>query len=209
MNLQESIQQSGIVAVIRHADATNIVKVVEALKAGGITAIEITVENEGGYEAIRACVSIADIALGAGTVLTLQQTHKSIQAGARFIVSPILDKAVVQYCVTNGIEVIPGVFTPTEIYQAIQAGAKTVKIFPAIQLGPSYLKNIKAPLPAVSFMVTGGIDFDNIADYIAAGAQAVGIGSQLVDMRRKDKPDFLEKITQNAYEFVLKVKHAR
>jgi 2-dehydro-3-deoxyphosphogluconate aldolase/(4S)-4-hydroxy-2-oxoglutarate aldolase len=209
MKLQESIQSSGVVAVIRHADAVSIIGVVEALKKGGITAIEITVENKGGYEAIEVCSSLTDIALGAGTVLTFEQAKQSIQAGAKFIVSPILNEAVVRYCVDQGIEVIPGVFTPTEIYHAIQAGAKTVKIFPAAQLSPAYLKNIKAPLPPVSFMVTGGIDAKNAGDYIAAGASAVGIGSQLVDMKQKDQVNFLENITARAVEFVALVKQNR
>jgi len=209
MKLQESIQASGVVAVIRQADPLSIVEVVKALKKGGITAIEITVENKGGYEALEVCSSMRDIALGAGTVLTLDQAKQSIQAGAQFIVSPILNETVVRYCVDQGIEVIPGVFTPTEIYHAILAGAKTVKIFPAAQLGPSYLKNIKVPLPPVSFMVTGGIDSKNAGDYIAAGASAVGIGSQLVDMKRKDQADFLENITSRAAEFVALVKQNR
>jgi len=209
MKLQDSIQSSGVVAVIRHADAVSIIGVVEALKKGGITAIEITVENKGGYEAIEVCSSLTDIALGAGTVLTLEQAKQSIQAGAKFIVSPILNEAVVRYCVDQGIEVIPGVFTPTEIYHAIQAGAKTVKIFPAAQLSPAYLKNIKAPLPPVSFMVTGGIDAKNAGDYIAAGASAVGIGSQLVDMKQKDQVNFLENIIARAIEFVALVKQNR
>jgi 2-dehydro-3-deoxyphosphogluconate aldolase / (4S)-4-hydroxy-2-oxoglutarate aldolase len=209
MKLHESIQSSGVVAVIRHADALSIISVVEALKKGGITAIEITVENKGGFQAIEVCSSLTDIALGAGTVLTLEQAKQSIQAGAKFIVSPILNEAVVRYCIDQGIDVIPGVFTPTEIYHAIQAGAKTVKIFPAAQLSPAYLKNIKAPLPPVSFMVTGGIDAKNAGDYIAAGASAVGIGSQLVDMKQKDQVNFLENITARAIEFVALVKQNR
>ena len=209
MDLQTSIKETGIVAVIRHADPIRITEVVNALKKGGITAIEITVENEGGYEAIKVCAKLEGIALGAGTVLNLEQAKKSIDAGARFIVSPILDEAVVRYCTDQSITMIPGVFTPTEIYRAILAGAKTVKIFPAAQLGPAYLKNIKAPLPPVSFIVTGGIDNKNAADYIAAGASAVGIGSQLVDMRQNDQPDFLTNNTARATEFVALVNKTR
>jgi 2-dehydro-3-deoxyphosphogluconate aldolase/(4S)-4-hydroxy-2-oxoglutarate aldolase len=209
MRLQESIQSTGIVAVIRHADPSSILDVVNALKKGGITAIEITVENEGGYESLKVCSSLKDIALGAGTVLSIDQAKQSIASGASFIVSPILNETVVRYCAQEGIEVIPGVFTPTEIYQAILAGAKTVKIFPAAQLGPAYLKNIKAPLPPVSLMVTGGIDAKNAADYLTAGANAVGIGSQLVDMRQKDQPGFLENITAKAAKFVALVKKVK
>lgn len=202
MKLQEAIAKSGIVAVLRNATPDNIKEVVETLKESGVFAIEITVENAGGYDAIEACKDIGGIALGAGTVLTLEQARKALVAGAMFIVSPILDVEVVKYCKLRNVEVVPGVFTPSEIAKAAFAGADMVKLFPAVQLGPNYLKNIKAPLPSIPIMVTGGIDIDNAFDYLSAGASAIGIGSQLVDLKKSGTEGFLEGIRQRSLEFV-------
>lgn len=202
MKLQEAIAKSGVVAVLRNATPDNIKEVVETLKESGVFAIEITVENAGGYAAIEACKEIDCIALGAGTVLTIDQARKALAAGATFIVSPILDVEVVRYCKLRNVEVVPGVFTPSEIAQAAFAGADMVKLFPAVQLGPNYLKNIKAPLPSIPIMVTGGIDIDNAFDYLSAGASAIGIGSQLVDLKKSGTEGFLEGIRQRSLEFV-------
>jgi 2-dehydro-3-deoxyphosphogluconate aldolase/(4S)-4-hydroxy-2-oxoglutarate aldolase len=209
MKLQEAIAKSGVVAVLRNATASNIREVVETLKESGVFAIEITVENEGGYAAVEACKDIDGIALGAGTVLTLDQARKALVAGATFIVSPILDVEVVKYCKLRNVEVVPGAFTPSEITKAAFAGADMVKLFPAVQLGPDYLKNIKAPLPRIPIMVTGGIGLDNAYDYLSAGASAIGIGSQLVDLKKSGSEGFLENIRQRSREFVSIVEKAR
>jgi len=196
------LSQDGVVAVIRHADAKNIKSVAQALLEGGIHALEITVENKGGYEAIEELRNMNDILLGAGTVLTLEQAKASIQAGARFIVSPIFNPEVLEYCTSQDILMIPGVFTPTEIINAITHGASMVKLFPASQLGVGYLKNIKAPIPPVSIMVTGGIDVSNMQSYLEAGAVCVGLGSGLVDLKKSDDPDFLEEVTRKARQAI-------
>lgn len=210
MDIKQQLLRGGVIAVIRHANKDNIVPVVQALRLGGIIGIEITVENEGGFEAISACCdAFDDIALGAGTVLTVESAKRAIECGATFIFSPILSKEVVKYSKEQGVLSIPGCYSPTEIFHAIQWGADMVKIFPAVNLGPSYIKNIRAPLPFIPMVVTGGIDINNLSDFIKASADAVGIGSQLVDMKRVSEEGYLEIITNNARQFTEAVRVAR
>lgn len=182
MNVQ-SLIDAKVVAVIRHATADNIVKAVVALIDGGVKAIEITVENEGGFEAIRKLATLnEDFYLGAGTVLNKSMAIEAIEAGATFIVSPILDKEVIQVAHEHHALAIPGVLTPTEIHQAISYGADMVKIFPIINMGSSYVKNIMEPLPNIPMMVTGGITFENASEFHYA--DVLGIGSQLIDLSK-------------------------
>lgn len=210
MDIKEKLLQGGVIAVIRHANKDNILPVVKALIAGGIIGIEITVENEGGFEAIAACRdAFDDIALGAGTVVSVESARRAIESGATFIFSPILSEEVVKYSKEQGVLSIPGCYSPTEIFHAVQWGADMVKIFPAANLGPSYIKNIRAPLPAIPMVVTGGIDLHNLGDFIRASADAVGIGSQLVDMKKVSVEGYLDLITENARKFVAAVKEAR
>lgn len=210
MDIKQQLLEGGVIAVIRHANKDNIVPVVQALRLGGIIGIEITVENEGGYEAISACRdAFDDIALGAGTVLTVESAKRAIESGATFIFSPILSEEVVKYSKEQGVLSIPGCYSPTEIFHAIQWGADMVKIFPAVNLEPSYIKNIRAPLPFIPMVVTGGIDVHNLSDFIKASADAVGIGSQLVDMKKVSEEGYLEIITENARQFTEAVRKAR
>lgn len=210
MDTKQQLLEGGVIAVIRHANKENIVPVVQALRLGGIIGIEITVENEGGFEAITACRdAFDDIALGAGTVLTIESAKRAIESGATFIFSPILSEEVVKYSKEQGVLSIPGCYSPTEIFNAIQWGADMVKIFPAVNLGPSYIKNIRAPLPYIPMVVTGGIDVHNLSDFIKASADAVGIGSQLVDMKRVSEEGYLDIITENARQFTKAVRMAR
>jgi 2-dehydro-3-deoxyphosphogluconate aldolase / (4S)-4-hydroxy-2-oxoglutarate aldolase len=210
MDIKKKLLNSGVIAVIRHANKENILPVVSALRAGGIIGIEITVENEGGFEAISACRdAFDDIALGAGTVLSIESAKRAIESGATFIFSPILSEEVVKYSKEQGVLSIPGCYSPTEIYHAVLWGADMVKIFPASNLGPSYIKNIRAPLPAIPMVVTGGIDLHNLSDFIKASADAVGIGSQLVDMKKAHLEGYLELVTENAKKFIAAVVEAR
>lgn len=210
MDIKQKLLDGGVIAVIRHANKNNIIPVVQALRAGGIIGIEITVENDGGFEAISACRdAFDDIALGAGTVLTAESAKRAIESGATFIFSPILSEEVVKYSKEQGVLSIPGCYSPTEIFHAIQWGADMVKIFPAANLGPSFIKNIRAPLPAIAMVVTGGIDLHNLGDFIRASADAVGIGSQLVDMKKVSEEGYLDLITENAKKFTAAVQEAR
>lgn len=200
MNIQ-LLMDAKVVAVIRHATADNIVKPVLALIKGGVKGIEITVENDGGYEAIKKLASLKeDFYLGAGTVLNKSMAKKAIQAGATFVVSPILDQEVIQEAHDSNVLAIPGVLTPTEIHQAIMLGADMVKIFPVINMGASYVKNIKAPLPNIPIMVTGGVTLDNAHEF--HHADVLGLGSQLIDLSKTLDDEGYDTITNNAMKIM-------
>lgn len=194
----ETLLQHKVVAVIRHANADNILPAVLALLAGGVNAIEITVENHGGLQAIKTIAnSDLDVCLGAGTVMDGLMSELAIQAGASFLVSPICNEAMIRVAHKHDVLAIPGVLTPNEIVHAIDLGADMIKIFPVSSMGKSYLKNIKAPLPKIPIMVTGGITLDNVNEYLEY-ADAVGLGSQLIDLKKELSAKYLEEITNNA-----------
>lgn len=155
---------------------------VKALKDGGVKAVEITLDSEKATEMIQEVKERNDgtLLVGAGTVLTVEDCEKAIQAGAEFIVSPSLNIDVVNMCISENIPVIPGVFTPSEMQTAYSAGAKMIKLFPAETLGPKFIKNIRGPLPHIGIMTTGGINLQTAKSYIEAGAQIVGAGSDLI-----------------------------
>lgn len=172
-----------VVAVVRLDSGDQLVKVAEALQAGGISAIEFTVPTPGALEMIRqATAYFGDaVLMGAGTVLDPETARAAILAGAQFIVTPALNLKTIELCHRYGKPIIPGAMTPTEILTAWEAGADLVKVFPADSLGPAYLKAVLAPLPQVRLAPTGGISADNAADYLKAGATALGVGGKLVD----------------------------
>jgi 2-dehydro-3-deoxyphosphogluconate aldolase/(4S)-4-hydroxy-2-oxoglutarate aldolase len=166
------------VAVLRLESAERLRRVVDALVEGGIRAVEVTMTTKGALEALS---TLGDNALvGAGTVLDAETARMAISAGARFVVSPTFSPDVIRMCHRYDVLAIPGAFTPTEITSAWEAGADIVKIFPGGLLGPAYLRDLLAPLPHLRLMPTGGVTLDNAADFIAAGAVAVGVGGALV-----------------------------
>ena len=146
--------------------------------------------------------------LGAGTVLDPETARQVILAGASYLVSPILDLRTIELAHRYDVAVMPGCYTPTEILTAWQAGADIVKVFPATTLGPGYIKDVKAPLPQVKLMPTGGVTLTNTGDWIKAGACAVGVGSHLVDAKALAANDFAQ-IAENARAVVASVKSAR
>ncbi|MEK3906061.1 MULTISPECIES: bifunctional 4-hydroxy-2-oxoglutarate aldolase/2-dehydro-3-deoxy-phosphogluconate aldolase [Oceanobacillus] len=207
MNLVEQIQQHKIVAVIRKADVNNIVPILNALYEGGVYSVEITAETPNVLQVIDTAVKqVGDkINIGAGTVLDPETARSVIMAGAKFIVSPTLNLETLKLTNRYGILNIPGVLTPTEILTAYESGAQMVKIFPADAFGPNYVKNILGPLPHVKAMVTGGITLENINEYLSKGSTAVGIGSNLVNVKQlKTDEDYLHLI-QTARAYVEKV----
>jgi 2-dehydro-3-deoxyphosphogluconate aldolase/(4S)-4-hydroxy-2-oxoglutarate aldolase len=175
------LERAGVLAVLRAPSADQAVRAVDALVAGGVTGIEIT------YSTPDATDAIAEIArrhgkgiyLGAGTVLTHAQAEEAVQAGATFLVSPGTDEPVVAAMKSTGAAVFTGALTPTEVMAALRLDVHAVKIFPASLGGPAYLKSLRGPFPDVAFMPTGGVNADNIKDWLAAGAVAVGAGSEL------------------------------
>lgn len=214
MNKQEIIQQmrdSGVVAVMRGADADAVVDIAEALAEGGVTALELTADTPGVMnliEDVSDALDDTDVIVGAGTVLDEETARSAILAGAEFVVSPSFHEEVVETCNRYGVPVAPGVATPTEAVEAYQAGADMVKLFPASCLGPDFLASVKGPLGHIPVMPTGGIGPDNAGDFIEAGAECVGAGSSLVDDEAIENEDF-DMITANAEAMVQAVEDAR
>ncbi|WP_308120786.1 bifunctional 4-hydroxy-2-oxoglutarate aldolase/2-dehydro-3-deoxy-phosphogluconate aldolase [Paractinoplanes bogorensis] len=178
-SVTEAVIRSGIVAILRAPTADYFSAVAEVLAGNGITAIEVTFTSSGALDALAGLRrQLPDsVAVGAGTVLSSDDVKAAVDAGAEFLVSPVLDVDLVR---SSPVPFYPGTSTPTEMYAAHQAGAPLVKLFPAAGLGPDWLRNVRAPLPQVRVMPTGGVKIEDIADYLFAGASAVGLGSPLV-----------------------------
>jgi 2-dehydro-3-deoxyphosphogluconate aldolase/(4S)-4-hydroxy-2-oxoglutarate aldolase len=172
-----------IVGIIRNLSFDTIEKILPVYLSSGLTTIEITMNTPGAEEIIRFAVDKyrGQLNVGAGTVCNTDDLDLAIRSGSQFIVTPILDADVVRTCVSKNIPVFPGAYTPTEIYQAWKLGASMVKVYPATSLGPEYIKDVKAPLNNIKLMPTGGINIDNIQTFMKAGADGLGIGSQLFD----------------------------
>lgn len=181
-NTLTKLLNNGIFAVVRMKEADKLYKIVDALLTGGINNIEITLTVPNAPESINKLKERhnTDMIVGAGTVLTLENAQKVLEAGAEFVVSPVFNREVVELCKSKQIVVAPGCYTPTEVLAAHNAGADMVKIFPATSLGPKYFKDILAVLPFVKIMPTGGVTIENVGEWVAAGASAVGIGSDLI-----------------------------
>lgn len=205
-----AIEATGVVAVVRLDDAAAGAAVARALAAGGVTAIEVTMTVP---NAVRLIAELSaslgdDILVGAGTVLDVATAREVIQAGARFVVSPVFRPAVVAACHELAVPAMPGCFSPTEILSAWEAGADVVKVFPATALGPTFFKDIRGPLPHVKLMPTGGVTRANAGEWIRAGAVAIGVGTALVDKQAVAERRF-DTIRENAAHFVAAVRDAR
>jgi 2-dehydro-3-deoxyphosphogluconate aldolase/(4S)-4-hydroxy-2-oxoglutarate aldolase len=174
-----AVVRSGIVAILRAPTAGGFAAVADVLVEEGITALEVTLTSQGAIEALAGLRRQlpASVAIGAGTILSDDDAKAAVDAGAAFLVAPVLDARLVS---TSPVPVYPGAFTPTEIFAAYQAGAPLVKLFPAGGLGPQFLRDVRAPLPQVDIMPTGGVKLDDIADWLRAGARAVGLGGPLI-----------------------------
>jgi 2-dehydro-3-deoxyphosphogluconate aldolase/(4S)-4-hydroxy-2-oxoglutarate aldolase len=179
------IEALGIVAVIRLKDPAKLRSVVDALVDGGVRALEVTMTVPGAVDLIRQLASSlpAGFLLGAGTVTDAETARAVIDAGAAFVVGPVFRPDVVTACHERDVPAVPGCFSPTEILAAHECGADIVKVFPATALGPQFIRDVRAPMPQVKLMPTGGVTLDNAADWIRAGAVAVGMGSALLDAK--------------------------
>jgi 2-dehydro-3-deoxyphosphogluconate aldolase / (4S)-4-hydroxy-2-oxoglutarate aldolase len=206
----ESLTRMGVVAVIRMRDARKLRGVVDALAEGGVRAIEVTMTVPDAVALIRELAGglPEGFLLGAGTVLDADTARRVIDAGARFVVSPVFRPSMIDACHERGVAAAPGCFSPTEILAAHEAGADLIKIFPATALGPTFIKDVRAPLPQVKLMPTGGVSLENAGDWIRAGAVAVGVGSALLDARAIESGQ-LETITANARRIVASIAAAR
>ncbi|MFL5241135.1 MAG: bifunctional 4-hydroxy-2-oxoglutarate aldolase/2-dehydro-3-deoxy-phosphogluconate aldolase [Gemmataceae bacterium] len=200
----------GIVAVLRTPDREQLVKVAEALIDGGITVAEITMTVPHALEALREVrQALGDrLLLGAGTVLDSETARAVILAGADFVVAPTLNCDVIRLCRRYDKLAIPGAFTPTEILTAWEAGADIVKVFPADVVGPAFFKAVRAPLPQIKLMPTGGVDLATAAAFLQAGACCLGVGSQLVDPKAVALGQF-DRIRELAAQYAAVVKEFR
>ena len=205
------IGETGLLPVLRASSFEEALALAKAIEAGGIDALEITMTVPGAVEVIRSLAHEAGdrILIGAGTVLDPETARACILAGARFIVSPALNLKTVELCRRYSVPVIPGALTPTEVVTAWEAGADVVKVFPCNALGGArYLKSLKAPLPQIELIPTGGVSLSTAAEFLAAGAFALGVGADLVDARAiaEGKPEI---ITRTAREYVEIIREAR
>ncbi|MEX0884313.1 MAG: bifunctional 4-hydroxy-2-oxoglutarate aldolase/2-dehydro-3-deoxy-phosphogluconate aldolase [Cyclobacteriaceae bacterium] len=188
----EAFNKAPIVSIFRNLQSEALLQVASCFEEAGISTMEITLNSPNAREDIsRLAKEFGDtLNIGAGTVCDLSGMHDALEAGAQFIVTPIADRDVINYCVAQRIPIFPGAFTPTEIYEVWQMGATMVKVFPANAMGPGYIKDVLAPLNEIKLMPTGGIDENNIKDYFNAGAKAVGMGSGLVPKSYIEKKDW-------------------
>jgi 2-dehydro-3-deoxyphosphogluconate aldolase/(4S)-4-hydroxy-2-oxoglutarate aldolase len=204
------VHSSGIIAVIRAASGELLADVAEALLAGGVEVMEVTFTVPRAHQVLeRVAERLGDrILLGAGTVLDTETARLALLSGAEFIVSPTVNTDVIQLCRRYDKLVLPGALTPTEVLTAWEAGADIVKIFPSDLTGPAYLKALAGPLPQVRMMPTGGVNLQTAADFLKAGAFALGIGGSLVDPQAVAAGD-LKKIETLARQYVDIVRQTR
>ncbi len=204
------VRDSGLIAIMRHTDARRAIETAEALVAGGADVVEVTMNTAGAIGMVEAITAHfgSRLVVGAGTVLSVAAAEEAVAAGARLLVSPHLDEAIVGYAVERRVAVIPGAFTPTEIFRAWSAGASLVKVFPSGPVGPRYIRDVLAPLNDVPLVPTGGVTLENAGEFIRAGAAALGLGSALVDPRLVVSGDFA-KLTDTARAFLATIRQAR
>jgi 2-dehydro-3-deoxyphosphogluconate aldolase/(4S)-4-hydroxy-2-oxoglutarate aldolase len=206
-----AIREIGLVPVVRAQSKDEAVRAAEAIRAGGVPILEITMTVPGAVGVIEDLVQRFgnDVTVGAGTVLDAETARTCILAGAAFVVSPALDAGTIACCRRHGVAVLPGALTPTEVVTAWTAGADMVKVFPAGNVGgASYIKSLKAPLPQIELVPTGGVSLDTAAAFIKAGAAALGVGADLVDMKALAAGQ-AAVITEKARRFLEIVRTAR
>lgn len=190
------ILESRLVAILRLDDLSQAVPLTNALIAGGVRALEFTLTNPDAPKAIATCLeqipalSRGQATIGLGSVRSLDEAQIAVQSGAQFVVCPTTNLKVIEHCLGHNIPVSPGAFTPTEIATAHEAGAEIIKVFPARGLGPTYIKDVLAPMPYLKLMPTGGVDLKNVGAYFKAGAVAVGVGGQFLDVEAIKREDW-------------------
>jgi len=206
-----TISECGLIPVVRTTDARQALKVADALQRGGAPIIEITMTVPGALSVLEELSkNVSDtVILGAGTVLDGETARMAILAGAQFIVAPTLNEATIKVCNRYSRPVVPGALTPTEILRAWELGADFVKVFPADAVGgPSYIKSVKAPLPQVALVPTGGVDINTAPEFIKAGAAAVGAGGALIQKKFLAEENY-DGLVQHTKDFLEAIKNAR
>ncbi len=205
----DQLREYGALGIIRVQEAKKLLQIAEALQAGGLNCVEITMTTPGALRAIEEAVSkTPGVLMGAGTVLDATTARQAILAGAEFLVTPTVELDVIEMAHRYGVVVIAGAMTPTEILTAWEAGADMVKVFPAGTLGPGYLKAVHGPLPQIPLVPTGGVTADNAGEFIRAGAAIVCAGGWLVDKQAVAEGRY-EVLTARARELLNAVNEAR
>jgi 2-dehydro-3-deoxyphosphogluconate aldolase/(4S)-4-hydroxy-2-oxoglutarate aldolase len=209
-NNLETILETGVVAIMRARSADQLLEAAEAVLAGGVKAIEVTMTTPGALDVIRQAVNKfgSEVLFGVGSVLDPETARSAMLAGAQFVVCPTLNLKTIEICNRYSVPVMPGAYTPTELLTAWEAGATIVKVFPANAGGPDYIKAVKAPLPQIRLAAVGGVDLNNTADFIRAGVDIVGVGGELVSQKLLDAKDFAA-ITERARGFRGQVERGR
>lgn len=203
--------EHGIVAIVRADSGDDLVRVVEAVAEGGVRCIEVTMTTPGALECIETAskkLAGADVLLGVGSVLDAETCRLAILAGAQYVVSPVTSEPIIRMAHRYGRPALPGAFTPTEIVNAWEQGGDLIKVFPSSMGGADYIKAVRAPMPQIPLVPTGGVDVDNIKDFLAAGAAALGVGGNLVSKKLVDAKDF-KGLTANARKFADAFRAAR
>jgi len=204
MNPLAHILEHKVVAIVRGANPPDLLRIAEALHAGGVRLMEVTLNSPGALASIEEISRAMDgkLLVGAGTVLDPETARAALLAGAKYIISPTLNKKTIRMTKRYGAVSIPGAYTATEILQAYECGGDIIKVFPASAGGPGYFKDIAGPLPFIPLMPTGGVSLDNIKGFAVAGAAAFGLGSALVDTSRPVTDEYLAQLTERARQFV-------
>ena len=203
-------EKEPVMGIIRGVDEVSLPGVLEAAYSGGLRFLEITLNTPDALFLIEKAVKLfPDLCIGAGTVLSAEATQQAIDRGAKFIVAPNLNEQVAECCTKNNTPYFPGALTPTEVEKAWSLGATMVKVFPASQMGPDYIKLLKGPFDQIKLMVVGGISPKNIPDYFHAGASAVALGGSIFSVSRmvngefsviqKEIADFMFAVNQNCH----------
>jgi 2-dehydro-3-deoxyphosphogluconate aldolase/(4S)-4-hydroxy-2-oxoglutarate aldolase len=207
-DVMRRLTELGAIAVVRLDDAGAAVRAAEAVHAGGVHAIEVTLTTPGALDVIRRLSDREGMIVGAGSVLDTEAARHAIDAGARYLVSPVLLPQLVPVAHAARVAVMLGAFTPTEILAAHRAGADAVKVFPSDALGPAFIRGVLGPMPFLRLVPTGGVTPGNAGDWLRAGAVAVGLGGALVDAKRVAAGDFAT-LTERARQVVVSVAAAR
>ena len=203
MTALQQILTHKIVSIIRGAEPADVLKIAESLYEGGVRCLEITLNSANALQVIEDVSHKMEgrMAVGAGTVLNVAEAADAIAAGAKFIISPIMNIDIIHKTKKLGAVSIPGAFTPTEIFNAYSSGADIIKVFPGTA-GPAFIKEVLAPLSHIPLMPTGGISLQNLHEFKKAGAVAFGIGKSLVDTKQKISDSYLQDIIANAQKFM-------
>ncbi len=204
------IKEKGVVAIMRANNSDQLLAAADALKAGGVNAIEVTMTTPGALDVIKQATEKYgdDVLFGVGSVLDPETARTAILAGAQFVVCPTLNLKTIAICRRYSVLVVPGAFTPTEILTAWESGADMVKVFPASVGGPGFIKALKGPLPQIKLVPVGGVNLNTTANFIRAGAEVVGVGGSLVSQNLLETKEF-DKISENARRYCKEVERGR